>query len=120
MKALAGVRRTSIEAGRYKAGWTRLSTGGRKRRAKALAAGTGMGSQGWGGSSGLAGDGNTWGPDAREADAPPSRFGEGGLSSRPQAIIAILDSIVPKVTPQACNNTMLTCLILDSIVFKVT
>ena len=36
---LAGVRRTSIEAGRYKAGWTRLSAGGRKRRAAALAAG---------------------------------------------------------------------------------
>ena len=27
---LAGKRRTSIEAGRYKAGWTRLSTGGRR------------------------------------------------------------------------------------------
>jgi hypothetical protein len=31
---LAGVRWTKIEAGRYKkAGWTRLSAGGRKRRA---------------------------------------------------------------------------------------
>jgi hypothetical protein len=27
---LAGVRRTSIKAGRYKAGWTRLSAGGRR------------------------------------------------------------------------------------------
>jgi hypothetical protein len=38
---LAGVRRMSIEARRYKAGWrwTRLSTGGRKRRAAASAAG---------------------------------------------------------------------------------
>ena len=27
---LAGVRRTSIETGRYKAGWTRLSAGGRR------------------------------------------------------------------------------------------
>jgi hypothetical protein len=26
-----GVRRTKIEAGRYKAGWMRLSAGGRKR-----------------------------------------------------------------------------------------
>jgi len=32
----------------------------------------------------------------------------------------ISDNIVPKVTPQACNNAMLTCLISDSIVFKVT
>ena len=36
---LAGVRRTSIETKRYKAGWTRLSAGGRKRRAAASAAG---------------------------------------------------------------------------------
>ena len=36
---LVGVRRTSIEARRYKAGWTRLSADGRKRRAAALAAG---------------------------------------------------------------------------------
>ncbi len=38
---LAGVRRTRIEAGRYKAGWrgTRLSTGGRKGRAAASVAG---------------------------------------------------------------------------------
>ncbi len=32
----------------------------------------------------------------------------------------ILDNIVPKVTPQACNNAMLTCLISDSIAVKVT
>ena len=32
----------------------------------------------------------------------------------------ISDNIVPKVTPQACNNAMLTCLISDSIVFKGT
>ena len=86
--ALAGVRRTSIEAGRYKVGWTRLSAGGRKRRAKASAAGTGIESRGRGASSGAAGDGNAWGPDDHAADAPPSHFGEGGLSSRPQAIIA--------------------------------
>ena len=42
---LAGVRRTSIEAGRYKAGWMRLSTGGRKRRAAAVAAGPGTGGE---------------------------------------------------------------------------
>ena len=84
-----GVRRTNIKAGRYKAGWTRLSAGGRKRRTKALAAaGTGTGSRGRGASSGVAGDGDAWGPDDRTADAPPSRFGGGGLSSRPQAIIA--------------------------------
>jgi len=84
------VRRTSIEAGRYNAGWTRLRAGGRKRRAKASAAGTGTGSRGRGASSGAAGDGDAWGPDDRAADAPASRFGEGGLSSRPQVIIAYL------------------------------
>ena len=36
---LAGVGRMSIKARRYKAGWTRLSAGGRKRRVPALAAG---------------------------------------------------------------------------------
>ena len=86
--ALAGVRRTSIEAGRYKVGWTRLSAGGRKRRAKASAAGTGMASWGRGASSGAAGDGDGRGLDDRVADAPPSRFGEGGLSSRPLSIVA--------------------------------
>ena len=55
---------------------------------KASAAGTGTGSRGRGASSGTAGDGDAWGPDDRAADAPPSRFREGGLSSRPQAIIA--------------------------------
>jgi hypothetical protein len=49
-----------------------------------------MGSRGRGASSGVAGDGDAWGwgPDDRATDAPPSRFGEGGLSSCPQAIIA--------------------------------
>jgi hypothetical protein len=37
---LARVRRMKIEAGRYKAGWMRLSTGGRKRGAAASVAGT--------------------------------------------------------------------------------
>ena len=55
---LAKVRRTKIEAGRYKAGWMRLSTGGRKRGAAASVAGTRRGSQGWGASSGVAGDGD--------------------------------------------------------------
>ena len=64
---LAGVRRTKIEAGRYKAGWMRLSAGGRKRGA------------GEGVSSGVAGDGDGRGPDDRWADAPPSRF-RGGVS----------------------------------------
>jgi len=63
-----GVRRTKIEAGRYKAGWMRPSTGGRKRGAAALVAGTRWGSQGWGASSGMAGNGDSRGPDNREAD----------------------------------------------------
>ena len=40
------MRRTSIEAGRYKVGWTRLSTGERKRRAAAVAAGPRTGLRG--------------------------------------------------------------------------
>jgi len=32
----------------------------------------------------------------------------------------ISDNMVPKVTPQACNNAVLTCFISDSIVFKIT
>jgi hypothetical protein len=85
---LAGVRRTSIEAEMYKAGWTRLSAGRMKRRAAAVAAGPGTGSRGRGASSGVAGDGDGQGLDDRVADAPPSRFGEGGLSSRPLSIVA--------------------------------
>jgi len=85
---LAGVRRTGIKAGRYKAGWTRLSAGGRKRRVAAVAAGPGTGSRGREASSGAAGDGDGRGLDNRVADAPPSRFGEGGLSSRPLSIVA--------------------------------
>ena len=82
MGFLAGVRRTKIEAGRYKykAGWMRLSAGGRKRGAAALVAGTRMGSQGWGASSGVVGDGNGRGPDDRAADAPPVAFRRGGVS----------------------------------------
>ena len=61
---LARVRRMKIEAGRYKAGWMRLSTGRRKR------------------GSGVAGDGDGdgRGPEDRSADDPPSRFGGGGGS----------------------------------------
>jgi len=75
---LAGVRRTKIEAGRYKAGWMRLSAGGRKRWAAALVAGTRTGSQGHGASSGVAGDGDSWGLDDLTADAPPVTFRRGG------------------------------------------
>jgi hypothetical protein len=65
----------------------RLSAGGRKRGAAALVAGTRRGSQGWGASSGVAGDGDGRGPDDRAADSPPSRFGGGGISSRPPSIV---------------------------------
>jgi len=82
------VRRTKIEAGRYKVGWMRLSAGGRKRWAAASVAGTRTGSQGWGASSGVVGDGDGdgRGPDDRAADAPPVAFRRGGLSSRPPSI----------------------------------
>ena len=53
-----------------------------------MAAGPGTGSRGQGVSSGAAGDGDGRGLDDRLADAPPSRFGEGGLSSRPLSIVA--------------------------------
>jgi hypothetical protein len=75
---LAGVRRTKIEAGRYKAGWMKLSAGRRKRGAAALVAGTRTGSQGWGASSGVVGDSDNRGPDDRAADAPPVAFWRGG------------------------------------------
>jgi hypothetical protein len=77
---LAGVRRTKIEARRYKMGSMKLSVGGRKRGVAALVAGTRMGSQGWCASSGVVGDGNGRGPDNRAADAPPVAFRRGGVS----------------------------------------
>jgi len=69
----AEVRRMKIKARRYNAGWIRLSAGGRKRGVAALVVGTRTGSQGWGVSLGVAGDG-----DSRSADDPPSRFGRWG------------------------------------------
>ena len=69
-----------IEAGRYRAGWTRLSAGRRKRRAATLAVKTRMGSRGRGASSGAADDGDGRGPDDRSVDATLSRFG-GGMGS---------------------------------------
>ena len=85
---LAGVRRTKIEARRYKAGWTRLSAGGRKRRATASVVETRTGSQGHGASLGVAGDSDGWGSDDRTSDAPPSHFRKWGTSSRPPSIVA--------------------------------
>ncbi len=85
---LVGVRRTKIEAGRYTAGWTRLNAGGRRRRVRALVVETRTGSQGRGASLGVAGDSDSRGLDNRAADAPPSRFGRGGSSSRPPSIVA--------------------------------
>ena len=91
------MRRTKIEAGRYKAGWMRLSTGGRKRRAAEEEEGGSVGGQdpdgdkGQGASLGVAGDSDCWGPDDRAFDAPPRRVSErGGLSSRPPSIAADL------------------------------
>ena len=55
------IMRTKIEDGMHKdkAGCMRLSAGGRKRGAAASVAGTRAGSQGWGASSGVAGDGDS-------------------------------------------------------------
>jgi hypothetical protein len=75
-----------IEAGRYRAGWTRLSVGRRKRRAAASAAGTGMGSLGHGASSGAAGYGDGRGPDDRSVDATLLCFGGGGGSLLPPPV----------------------------------
>jgi len=80
------VRRTKIKVGRYKAGWMRLSAGGRKRGVAALVAGTCKGSQGWGASSGMAGDGDGWGLDDRAADAPPIPFRRGGSLLPPPVV----------------------------------
>ena len=68
----------------------RLSAGGRKRWAAASVAGTRTGSQGWGASSGVVGDGDGdgRGPDDRAADAPPVAFRRGGSLSRPPSIVA--------------------------------
>jgi hypothetical protein len=49
-----------------------------KRGAAALVAGTHRGSQRWGASSGVAGDGDGRGPDDRTADAPFVAFRRGG------------------------------------------
>ena len=82
-----------IKDGRYRAGWTRLSAGRRKRRAAALVARTRMESRGRGVSSEVAGDGDGNGrrPDDRLVDAtPPCRVleGAGGLFFRPPSIVA--------------------------------
>ena len=83
---LEGVRRTKIEAGRYKAGWMRLSAGGRKRRAAEEEEGGSVGGRdpdrdkGRGASLGVAGDSDGWGPDDRASDAPPVTFRKGGVS----------------------------------------
>ncbi len=74
-----GVRRTKIEARRYKAGWTRLSAGGTKRRATALVVETRTGSQEHGASLGVAGNSDGWGPDDRASDAPPVMFQKVGV-----------------------------------------
>ena len=52
-----------------------------------MASGPETGSQGRGASSGAAGDGDGRGLDSCGADAPTSRFGEGGLSPRPLSIV---------------------------------
>ena len=80
------MRRTKIEAGRYKAGWMRLSGGGRKRWVAASVAGTRAGSQGLGASSGVAGDGDCRRPEDRTVDAPPVMFSRKGFSSCPPLI----------------------------------
>ncbi len=86
---LAGVRRTKIKDRRYKAGWTRLSMGGRKRRVAALVVGTRtrMGTRGGGRAwawraTVTAGDRMT----ARRMPTP-SHFGKGGSLLPPPPII---------------------------------
>ena len=61
--------------------------GREERRAVAVASGPETESQGRGASLGVAGDSDGRGLDGCAADAPPSRFGEGGLSSRPLSIV---------------------------------
>ena len=87
---LVGVRRTGIEAGWYKAGWTRLSTGGRKRkrRVAAVAAAPRTGSRGRVASSGAAGDGDGRGLD--DPRCPPVAFRRGG-----SLLLPLVDCRVP-------------------------
>ena len=70
-----------------------------------------------GASSGAAGDGEAWGPDDRAADAPPSRFGEGGLSSRPQTIIAYPWTAMARV---GIRNRRVKELLVGIIYFEAT
>jgi hypothetical protein len=79
---LVGVRRTSLEARRYRVGWTRLGAGGRKRRVAAVAAGPRTGSLGQGVSSGVAGDGDGRGLDdwTTTRRMPPRHVSERGVS----------------------------------------
>ncbi len=86
-EVLTGVRSMKIEAGRYKAVWTRLSAAGRKRRAAASVVGTRTGTRGgeraWAWRATVtAGDRTT----ARRMP-PPSRYVGGGLSSHPLSIV---------------------------------
>jgi hypothetical protein len=64
----------------------RLSAGGRKRRAAAPVAGTGIGSRGWGASPGATDNGDGWGPDYRLVDATLSHFGGGRGSLLPPPV----------------------------------
>jgi hypothetical protein len=73
---LVGVRRTSIEAGRYKAGWTRLSAGGRKRRVAASVAGPPV--PGAGGELGRGGRRQWPGTGQPRCGCPPVAFRKGG------------------------------------------
>ena len=70
-----------------------------------------------GASSGAAGDGEAWGPDDRASDAPPSRFGEGGLSSRPQTIIAYPWTAMARV---GIRNRRVKELLVGIIYFEAT
>ena len=66
------------KAGRYRAGWTRLSAGGKKRRAAALAAEAEVGSWEW--ATTTAGDRTT------VQRMPPHRASERGVRSRPPSM----------------------------------
>ena len=65
-----------------------MARGGRKRGVAARAAGTGTRSQGWGASSGVAGDSDSQGPNDCSVAMPVLFWRGGGLSSQLSLIVA--------------------------------
>jgi len=77
---LAGVRRTKIEAGKYKVGWMKLSAGGRKRGGGSVGGRAPYGVPGVGGELGRGGRRQRPGTGLPRGRCPLRRVSEGGVS----------------------------------------